>query len=68
LLPGLAAHGIGAVARIGYNGVEGDGALGALQLGAGLTLSDFAIDYAFQNYEFFGALHRFGVRWQRAAR
>jgi hypothetical protein len=64
--PGAAAQGIGAVARFGYNGTEGDAALGALQLGAGLTFGDFAVDYAFQNYEFFGALHRFGVRWQRA--
>jgi hypothetical protein len=63
---GVAAQGIGAVARIGYNGTEGEAALGALQLGAGLSFGDFAIDYAYQNYDFFGSLHRFGVRWQRA--
>jgi hypothetical protein len=24
-----------------------------------------AVDYAYQNYDLFGALHRFGVRWSR---
>jgi hypothetical protein len=59
------ASGLGAVARVGYNGTAGDGGLGALQIGAGLSLGDFAVDYAYQNYDLFGSLHRFGVRWAR---
>lgn len=65
LLP-TAGQGIGAVLRVGYNGVNGEGALGTLQLGGGLTFGEFSLDYAYQNYEFFGALHRFGVRWTRS--
>jgi hypothetical protein len=34
-------------------------------VGAGLSLGDFALDYAYQNYDLFGSLHRFGVRWAR---
>jgi hypothetical protein len=64
LMPARAA-GLGAVARFGYNGTSGDGGLGALQVGAGLSLGDFALDYAYQNYDLFGSLHRFGVRWAR---
>jgi hypothetical protein len=64
--PGVLPQGAGAVVRVGYNAVEGEDALGRLQLGAGLTLGTFALDYAWQNYDFFGALHRFGVRWTRA--
>jgi hypothetical protein len=65
LLP-TAGQGIGAVLRVGYNGVNGEGALGTVLLGGGLSFGEFAIDYAYQNYEHFGALHRFGVRWTRS--
>ena len=54
---------LSAVARAGFNGAAGDGSLGALNLGGGIALSRLAIDYAFQNVEFFGAVHRFGIRW-----
>jgi hypothetical protein len=56
---------IGAVGRFGYNGAAGDDGLGTLQLGAGVTLGNFAVDYAYQSYDNFGSLHRFGVRWAR---
>ena len=56
---------IGAVGRFGYNGTSGEDGLGAVQVGAGLSLGGFAVDYAWQNYDMFGSLHRFGVRWSR---
>jgi hypothetical protein len=56
---------VGAVARIGYDAGTGDEGQGALRLGGGLSVGRFAIDYAYQNYELFGSLHRFGVRWVR---
>ncbi len=54
---------LGAVGRIGYSAAEGEGGLGALSLGAGLTMSRITFDYTFQNLEFLGAVHRFGLRW-----
>jgi len=56
--------GLGAVARLGF-GSEGDDALGTLHVGAGLSLGPVAVDYTFQDLEFFGGVHRFGVRWAR---
>lgn len=56
---------IGAVARIGYDAGTGDEGQGALRLGGGLSVGSFSFDYAYQNYELFGSLHRFGVRWLR---
>lgn len=56
---------LGAVGRFGYNGTAGDGGLGALQLGAGVSIGNFAVDYVYQNYDLLGSLHRFGVRWAR---
>lgn len=53
---------LGAVARAGY-GVGSDGALGALRLGAGVTLGGIAVDYTFQRFEYFGGIHHFGLRW-----
>jgi hypothetical protein len=60
-----AAGGLGAVGRVGFNGAAGDDGLGALQFGGGLTLAGFGVDYAYQNYDFFGTLHRVGIRWSR---
>jgi hypothetical protein len=54
---------LGAVARIGFSGAEGDGGLSALRFGAGLTLTSLSIDYTYQNLDFFGSVHRFGIRW-----
>ncbi|MCI0436532.1 MAG: hypothetical protein L0271_23285 [Gemmatimonadetes bacterium] len=59
------ASDIGAVARLGYNGSTGSDGQGAIQFGGGLSLGAISIDYAYQNYDLFGALHRFGVRWTR---
>ena len=54
---------LGAVARVGFSAADGEGSLGALKFGAGISLANIAIDYAFQNVDFFGGVHRFGVRW-----
>ena len=64
LLPRSASD-VGAVARLGYNGGTGSDGQGAIQFGGGLSLGGIAIDYAYQNYDLFGSLHRFGVRWTR---
>jgi hypothetical protein len=64
-LPG-GAHALGAVARVGLSPTEGDGALGALKLGAGITLANLGIDYTYQSFDLLGSVHRFGVRWSAA--
>jgi hypothetical protein len=64
LLPASTGR-IGAVGRFGYNGAAGDDGLGTLQVGAGVSMGNFAVDYAYQSYDNFGSLHRFGVRWAR---
>lgn len=53
-----------AVGRIGYAG-EGEDGLGAWRFGAGLAVAELAFDYTYQNLEFFGSIHRIGVRWVR---
>jgi hypothetical protein len=58
-----AQRALGAVARFGYSAAEGDGGLGALRLGAGLTMAHLSIDYTYQNLDLFGGVHRFGLRW-----
>jgi hypothetical protein len=60
LLP-HAADEIGAVARIGYDAESNQ--LGALRLGAGITVRSVSLDYAFQNLKLVGGVHRLGVRW-----
>jgi hypothetical protein len=62
LLPGGASR-IGAVGRVGFNGGAGDEGQGNLLVGGGLSLGAISVDYAYQNYELFGTLHRVGVRW-----
>ncbi len=57
------ASGISAVARLGVDAAGGDDALGALRLGAGIGLGDLDLDYAYQDFEAFGAVHRVGLRW-----
>jgi hypothetical protein len=64
LLP-RAASSVGAVARVGYDTGVGESGQGALALGGGVSLGPLAVDYAWQNYELFGSLHRIGVRWSR---
>ena len=64
-LPG-GAHALSAVARVGVSPTEGDGALGVLKLGAGITLARLGIDYTYQSFDLLGSVHRFGVRWSAA--
>jgi hypothetical protein len=52
---------IGAVARVGYD-AEAD-QLSSLRFGAGVTLQSLSLDYAYQNFDFVGGVHRFGLRW-----
>ena len=59
------ASSLGAVGRIGYDTAPGETGLGALRFGGGLTFAGLAVDYTYQNYDFFGTIHRFGVRWTR---
>lgn len=65
---GLLPHGasrFGAVARVGYSADDAQSNLGAMELGGGLTLGHVALDYTYRNLDFFGAVHRFGVRIAR---
>lgn len=59
------AGGLGAVGRLGFDAGTGDDGLGAVRFGGGISLSGIAVDYTYQNYEYFGAIHRFGIRWSR---
>ena len=63
ILPG-AAGSVSAVARAGFE-AGGEDALGALRLGAGVGMGSFAFDYAYQDFDAFGAVHRVGLRWAR---
>ena len=56
---------VGAVGRVGFNTATGDGGQGALLLGGGISIGPVSVDYAWQNYDLFGTLHRVGVRWAR---
>lgn len=55
------AGGIGLVARISYDADANQ--LAGVRFGAGISLQAVAVDYAYQNLDFLGAVHRFGVRW-----
>ena len=44
-------------------GDAGDTGLGALRLGAGFSIAHIAVDYTYQNLDFFGATQRVGVRF-----
>jgi len=56
---------VGAVGRVGFNTATGDGGQGALLLGGSVSVGRVSVDYAWQNYDLFGTLHRFGIRWAR---
>jgi hypothetical protein len=56
---------VAAALRAGYDGTTGSGGLGRLHVGGGLELDRFALDYALQDMDLFGVVHRFGVRWSR---
>jgi hypothetical protein len=65
ILPTAGEDRFGAVLRAGFDGAQGSASLGSVRLGAGLTWGFLALDYAFQNFQHFGAVHRIGVRWSR---
>ncbi len=68
LLPDPKRH-LSAVGRIGYGTQSGsDGLGGELRLGAGVGLGPVSLDYTYQSLDFFGAVHRFGIRWSRGGR
>ncbi|MFW6080191.1 MAG: hypothetical protein ACODAE_11255, partial [Gemmatimonadota bacterium] len=67
LMPRSGDDAFGAVLRAGY-GLGADDALGAVRVGAGVSLGSLGVDYTFQDYDFFGAVHRFGLRWRGEAR
>lgn len=60
-----APGGLGAVGRVGFDAGMGDDGLGAIRFGGGISLAGISVDYTFQEYDFFGSIHRFGVRWSR---
>lgn len=64
LVPGSASR-VSAVARLGFDGMQGSDGLGALRIGAGVALAGFGIDYAYQDFDAFGGVHRIGLRWSR---
>lgn len=65
VLPAAVGRGVGLVGRVGFNGNTRDEAQGALVLGGGLVLRSMTLDYAYQQMELFGAVHRLGVRLSR---
>lgn len=60
LLPSTSSE-FGAVVRVGFDGESSQ--LAPLRFGAGLMLHRVAVDYAFQNMDIAGVVHRVGVRW-----
>jgi hypothetical protein len=64
LVPGSAAR-VSAVARLGFDARQGGDRLGALRIGAGVALAGFGVDYAYQDFDAFGGVHRVGLRWSR---
>jgi hypothetical protein len=64
LLP-TSAGGPRAALRAGFDGARTSRDVGRLHLGAGLSFARFDVDYAFQSMGVLGAVHRFGLRWQR---
>ncbi len=64
---GILPHdaGLSAVARVGFDAAQEESALGAFRIGAGVGLYGVDLDYAYQDFEAFGAVHRIGLRWTR---
>ena len=60
LLPSATSE-IGAVVRAGFDSEANQ--LGAFRFGAGITLRSMSVDYAFQDLDIVGVVHRIGVRW-----
>jgi hypothetical protein len=63
-LPATASRPFTILARAGFDAESNQ--LGALRAGASLGFRDIAFDYTFQQMEFFGSVHRFGLRLNRA--
>lgn len=57
------ARPVALLARLGFDAESHQ--LGALRAGASIGLRDISFDYTYQNLEFFGAVHRFGLRLSR---
>lgn len=63
-LPGTAARPFSLLARLGFDAESNR--LGALRAGAGIGFRDVAFDYTYQHLDLLGAVHRFGLRINRA--
>jgi hypothetical protein len=61
--PATASRPFTILARAGVDAESNQ--LGALRAGASLGYQDIAFDYAFQHLDYFGAVHRFGLRLNR---
>ncbi|MGH7443474.1 MAG: hypothetical protein ACREKM_01290, partial [Longimicrobiales bacterium] len=57
--------GISAVARVGIDATQGRDAIGAFRFGAGVGFGRVDLDYAYQDFDAFGGVHRIGLRWAR---
>lgn len=64
LVPGAASN-VSAVARVGFDGMQAEDGLGALRIGAGIGFAGVGLDYAYQDFDAFGGVHRIGLRWSR---
>ena len=62
-LPGTDARPFALLARLGFDAESNQ--LGALRAGASLGFKEVTFDYTFQQLDFFGTVHRFGVRINR---
>ncbi|HUG40395.1 MAG TPA: hypothetical protein VMM12_07915 [Longimicrobiales bacterium] len=56
---------VSAVLRAGVALGEGEGNLGRLRFGGGVSIGSVAVDYAVQAFEYLGTIHRVGIRWSR---
>lgn len=55
-----------ALLRAGWNGTGGAGGVGAGAAGAGIRIGHVAVDYALQDMDVLGLVHRLGLRWSAA--
>jgi hypothetical protein len=62
-LPATDARPFAVLARLGLDAESHQ--LGALRAGASLGFKDISLDYTFQQLDYFGSVHRFGVRINR---
>jgi hypothetical protein len=60
----MPTDGVGAVLRVGFRAEEAIPAANAVHLGAGISFAGVALDYQYQDLEFFGTAHRIGLRWR----